>query len=299
MEGAAHVYEDLSILQRARFAGDDGERMLTTTSLPLRPPQAGVVICSSLHAEFPKNYRREVLLSRHLACFGLAVQRFHYRGSGHSDGEPGQITFESLVDDALTAADRLREETGVTRVAFMGTRLGGLVAAATGARFDGGPVALWEPVANPDAYFREVFRARLMSEMKDRTGASSASGDALLEELAREGIVDVLGYPIHRSFYESLRSHHIAEEMSSRARPILLVQLSSHSSLRPDYAELDALWRSQGHDVTTAVVPSDETWWFTGDPWRPDHSLTKATPLLQRTEDWLLQELSGSAGLHD
>src|SRR3712207_4346225 len=82
------------------FFGSPGEQMLATTHMPLGTPLGGVVICSSLRAEFETNYRREILLGRALADRGIAVHRFQYRGTGNSDGDARDVTFESMQLDA-------------------------------------------------------------------------------------------------------------------------------------------------------------------------------------------------------
>ena len=67
----------------------------------------GVVACPSIYQDLFAGYRDEVLLARSLAARGIAVQRFHYRGAGHSDGDvAGAITSltSSSVIDFLSAA---------------------------------------------------------------------------------------------------------------------------------------------------------------------------------------------------
>src|SRR5215469_15071329 len=68
---------------------------------PEGPASVGAVICSPLWAEQMKNYRREVLLGRALAARGFVCARFHYRGVGHSRGDPQAIDISSMTDDAV------------------------------------------------------------------------------------------------------------------------------------------------------------------------------------------------------
>src|SRR5262249_37166411 len=128
--------------------------------LPAGTPAAAVVIASPLHEEMVKNYRPEVLLARALAARGIAAQRFHYRGFGHSDGDPADTTFDSMLDDLAAAASHLSARTGLERVMYVGTRLGGLVASFANTNRD--PIVLWEPVANSERYFRDIGRFGLM-----------------------------------------------------------------------------------------------------------------------------------------
>ncbi|MGQ0669868.1 MAG: alpha/beta hydrolase, partial [Actinomycetota bacterium] len=141
---ASWVETSTGIRETASFFGSASERLFGVMHTPPAAPSGGVVVCSPLYAEFARNYRREVLLGRALAERGIAVQRFHYRGSGHSDGQPGAMTFASMLGDAAVAAERLVGETGVRRVAFVATRWAALVAAAAAARYDS-PLSLWQP----------------------------------------------------------------------------------------------------------------------------------------------------------
>jgi alpha/beta superfamily hydrolase len=113
---------------------------------------AGVVICSPLFTDAAINAHREMRLGRWLARAGLVVQRFHYRGTGESDGDPSRVSFGSLVDDARAAAAHLRDNTGIQRIGFVGSRVGALVAARLARDVDGAPLALWQPVVDPRRY---------------------------------------------------------------------------------------------------------------------------------------------------
>ena len=109
----------------AAFRGDPGSRVLTFTHPPARPSGAGVVICSPIGAEHVQNQPRELELARALAARGLLVRRFHFRGTGDSDGQG--LTFDSMSEDSAAAARQLLDSGEVSRVAFVGTRLAAML----------------------------------------------------------------------------------------------------------------------------------------------------------------------------
>ncbi len=109
-----------------------------------RAPPLGVLVCSPLHAEMQRNYRREVLLSRRLASAGAAVERFHYRGTGNSAGEPGRLALDTMIEDGIAAVHHLQQRVGGVPLVVLGTRVGGLVAAAVAV---GGEGSRSRPVA--------------------------------------------------------------------------------------------------------------------------------------------------------
>ena len=118
------------VRQVAGFYGPAGHRTFGVLHLPTAEPSAGVVICPALHSDFERTYRIDVLLGRALSAQGYAVHRFHYRGHGNSEEAPSGATFDTMREDAVLAAERLRRITGVGTVAFAGTRWGALVATA-------------------------------------------------------------------------------------------------------------------------------------------------------------------------
>ncbi|HYE78446.1 MAG TPA: alpha/beta hydrolase [bacterium] len=289
MNQALRLDVDQDVRQQVEFLGEPGSRLFLSRFVPVQSPVAGVVICSPTHAELPKNYRREVLLSRSLATQGIAVQRFHYRGAGHSDGD-SSLTFETMCQDAAAVAQHLEEVTGVGRLGLLGTRLGGLVAAVTGTRLPSSALALWEPVGG-SRYFGEAFRAQLLSDLRrgKRTGTSATSLQAVLEAT---GAVDVLGYRLERSLYDSLEQLDLDSALGPDCPPTLLVQFGATDGLRPEHAHLACRLRAHGSSMTTATVNLQVSWWLNEEIWQRDKSLTGRTPLLDVTADWLCRELA-------
>jgi pimeloyl-ACP methyl ester carboxylesterase len=274
-----------------QFFGPDGVKMFGCTHVPRGEPTAGVVICCPLEAESRKSYRKEVLLARELSANELVVQRFHYRGSGNSFGESGDATFQTMRDDALAAVAWMKEQTGVKSVAFVGTRWGALVASAAAADFESAPLVLWEPVVSGSRYFREILRSRLMQDLKEGH-AHRRSGQVLVDEILREGFVDILGYPIHRSLYESSVDRGLREELGGDPRSVLIVQISPNLELVAEYADLAGEWRAAGFRVESHVIDEEVAWWFGNVRWHQDESRIETRKLLQVTTDWLVHQLS-------
>lgn len=268
------------IVEEAGFADVNGDRLFTVRHLPPDAAVAGLVMCCPIFAEFEKNYRREVPLARSLASAGIAVQRFHYRGTGHSDD--AAMTFDTMRQDALVAARSLLERTNVTGIGVMGTRLGGLVAAGAAGEFPGAPLALWDPVVAPDRYFREVIRYRRVLEM--RQGRETDAGD-FREELRRNGAAEVVGYQLRRELYESMVARNLLRELGPVARAVLLVQFGQpQRPLRAEYRQLRDELTGVGLEIDTAIAPLDEAWLF-ATQWQPPERL------LTLTAEWLRRRL--------
>jgi hypothetical protein len=257
-----------------------------------------------------KNYRREVVLGRALAAKGIAVQRFSYRGTGNSDGEPEDTTFESLLEDARAAAARLRELAGVERPAYLATRFGALVAG--GVAPDGAPVALLEPVLDAERFFVEGIRAKASGDVvkvqreAGAPGVEASAGPttmaAFVELLDDAGTVDVLGYTVGRDLYHSSTGRTLAAELGAAPGPILLLQLGGTAVSQGLVRAADA-WRADGFAVDIAQAGEREQWWFAeerlqkpGEAESKPHGLTADDPVVATVCDWLVQHLTGRAG---
>ena len=279
----------------AAFVGPAGERFLGFTHLPASgPASAGVVVCPSVHAEFLRTYRKEVLLARRLCRAGIAVQRFHYRGTGNSEGDPARLDFTTMQEDALAAAEHLTARSGAPRLAFVGTRLGALVAAASARSCGAGrPLALWEPALTGARYYREAFRARLVRELRHGAGERPNS-DKLVAELRDTGTVDILGYLLTRALYDSTVELTLPDVVGEAARPLLVVQVAKRSELHPELDAFASQWRSRGCTVQTLIVQEEEAWWYVGEDWKPDEDRPETTALVHGTADWLIEQLRGA-----
>jgi pimeloyl-ACP methyl ester carboxylesterase len=278
---ASRVDKEGGFSEEAAFLDLKETQVFTVCHLPAGTPRAGVVICCPILVEHLTNYRNEVLLARALARGGIAVQRFHYRGTGHSQGDESEVSTESMVEDALFAAGRLRDRTGVTRLAFVGTRWGALVAAEASRGDTAGPLLFWEPVADGARYFRELIRGRLVRELKDSRFAA-ASVDAWREELAAKGWIDILGYALHRRLYESGQGRRLAETVAGRQGPVLVVQFGRGSALRPDYQRLRDSVEKSGRRMEVRFVRDEPAWLF------PGHRMEAAEKLVRLSADWLV-----------
>jgi alpha/beta superfamily hydrolase len=289
------------------FVGDGPERLAGCTYVPSTPAVGGVVVCPSLFNEFMKNYRREVLLARSLAARGIAVQRFNYRGTGNSDGEPEDITFERLCEDVAVASARLAEVAGVERPALLGTRFGALVAAAASSA-DATPVAFFEPVLAADRFFTEGVRARAATDLLRRRQTGSTEGTItttkeFVAALQATGAVDVVGYTVGRPLHRSATGRTLSGELGERPRPVLLVQLGGDGPVRPDLEKAAAGWRELGFSVDLRQAGTRELWWFSeerdaapGEIENRPQGLDEGDPVVGLLGTWLEDRLREDGG---
>jgi pimeloyl-ACP methyl ester carboxylesterase len=247
------------------FFGPEPARLAGITYLPAPTVSTGVIVCPSIAADFAASYRWEVNQARHLCANGIAVQRFHYRGMGHSDGEPSDMTYATMCEDAVAAVEHLRQVAPIEVLVVAGTRMGALVAARVASRIDTKLLVLIEPVLDSTRFFRDGFRARLVHEVKEQRQSRARPTKEMLEELNELGVVDTLGHSIHRGLFASISDRHLDAELPADPGQMLLVQFGSADRARPEYQTFITTRIDQGWVCDVVFSPAAEAWWFVQD----------------------------------
>jgi hypothetical protein len=268
--GATVVLGRGPVTEELGFHGGPGERVFAATSRPAGPATGSAVLCPSLFVEHVAGYRQDVCLAARLAEEGVVARRLHYRGTGHSEGEPEALTFDRILTDALAAADRLRGP-----VAFVGTRLGALVAAAASTE-RAAPALLFEPCLHFSDFLRDQLRVRRMRELvsPDRQPVPAAE---LRAQLAAGGSIDVLGYPVTAALAASFDGRSLDTELAGAPRPLLVVAPRSGATVEAIATER----RRQGWDVEVVPPWDAADWWMMND--RPE----PGRMMLDRLATWV------------
>jgi alpha/beta superfamily hydrolase len=274
-----------STSELAGFLGADEDRYFGAFSVPRGNPRGAVLICASLYAEAARNYRREVILARELAGRGIASLRFHYRGSGFSDGDPAALTFASMTADAAEAVAELRARWPGAPVACVGSRLGAFVAATVARSEPSMPLLLWDPVASPKVFFQDVLKAQRASGM--------IAGHHGNVEPVETGPLDAVGYRLPLALRDSFQDVSLEDCLGIGARPIHVV------TVVPDYEPSPAavvaaelLRTSTGSDVGVRRIEGRISWWTTRDSWEPDEDNLPTREVIAESADWLEARLA-------
>jgi len=241
-----------------------------------------LVACHSFGPEHAVANRVLALGVRCAAIHGYPAMSYHARGHGDSGGDPSELTFESLVEDALAAADHARELSGASRVVWLGLRIGGLIAAEAASRCAAtAAIALWEPIHRGSDYFRELVRGLMFSAvaqgMKPEGTVSS-----VLDRVEREGSAEILAWRLESKFYLSARDTDLSNSMAKWAGPTLLAQIQPRRSFSAQNASLIAALQGRGANVTSVRISEEPGWQF--PMWRQPWT---SSELLDETGAWL------------
>lgn len=244
-------------------------RMFGAVHLPAGEPRAGLVVCPSIYGELVNIYRLEVIQSRHVAAEGIAVQRFHYRGDGNSEGGIELLDLEAMTADALDAQRALMERTGVDKVGFLGAGMGAFVAAAAAETVPGAPLVLWHPQLHGSDFFR---------------------AEQMVDKVDADGYLKLLGFTLHRNLLQSLVGKDLVDVLET-PRPVLVVQMTGGEEPSEEITALAEAWRGRGADVTVAAVGGNQKWWDAQENWQSHETRGRTQRTLDVGTAWIAERL--------
>jgi hypothetical protein len=262
------------VVQRVEFLATPRGRVYVWSGSPPESTEA-VLICSPISADFTANYHRERQLALALVSRGISVIRFHYLGEGNSEGESKDLTFSSICEDASEVFERVTSKLAPTKLAVFGTRIGVLVACAVTRLHPVPIVALWEPVGSPDRFFEEGGRSRRLSNLL----RSAEGGErSWREELAHDGVLDLLGFSVYAPLVSSLDEIDVASLCLQPGGKVMVVDFGCAK-------KQVATWLAQQDPATNIEVLKigvAEPWWF-----QDDHMRRGTDKVVAATADWL------------
>jgi len=187
------------------------------------------------------------------------------------------MTFSTLRDDTRAVLGHAESVWGVN-LAVVGTRLGGIIAAAATKDLPQTPIALWEPTADGRQFLKEGHRASRMSQ----TARGESPPLAAAAPMPGKDALVVFNYDIPRPLVEGLSNVDILSCLGGTSRRILLIRFRGRAG--PG----DSLWEAliaRGFYVDSTDVDLSESWWFHSE------QVPDSADLISATATWLDQRL--------
>lgn len=212
-----------------------GGKVVGTLSLPDGDPAPIVLLFhgfTGTRDELPVATTSEGVFSRTarlLADAGYASLRIDFRGSGESDGDFADTTFEGQVADGLKAVEVMTADPRVkgSDLAVIGWSQGGLVATAVAGR-SGTPdaVALWAAVATPMELLSGILGAETMEK-------GMTTGDTPLKITLPWGAE--IG--LKQGYFEGVQTFDPLAEIAAYKGPLFVAQGKLDTTVLPVSAE--------------------------------------------------------------
>nr|WP_277924507.1 alpha/beta fold hydrolase [Sphingomonas sp. CROZ-RG-20F-R02-07] len=203
----------------------------------------GVVLCPAFAQEEVCTHYGMMALAERLAAAGFPTLRFDPRGTG--DSVAAEATLDGLVDDAVRAADCLRQRCGVEAVAMVGLRLGAAVATLAAERMgEASALVLMAPVLSGQAFLRETRAA---------AAVASLSGLDPVMPIESDHALNTNGFHWPAAFQRAVAA------IDLQAPPACPVMMNPARGDRRT-ARLAESWRAAGTAVTERPFADYEGW---------------------------------------
>lgn len=153
--------------------------------------------------ELNRSRRMAALQARAFATAGHPVLIVDLYGTGDSEGEFGDGTWEGWLADMTAALDWLHAA-GASRILFWGLRLGALLAVEMATRTTlCGQLILWAPVARGEVFLNQFLRLRLAADLLHQPEGQSVT--SLKEELNAGAKLEIAGYELNPDLAQAIQ----------------------------------------------------------------------------------------------
>jgi len=200
------------------FPGGAGDDLAARLDLPDGPPRAYALFAHCFTCS--KDVAAASRLSRALCGYGYGVLRFDFTGIGNSDGDFGNTSFSSNLDDLVAAADYLREAFRAPTL-LVGHSLGGAAVLAAADRIPEARAVATIAAPSDPAHLKQLL-APVADEVR-------RTGEALVELGGKS-------FPIRAGFLEDLERHALTERLASSKRALLILHSPTDSIVGIDHA---------------------------------------------------------------
>lgn len=211
--------------------------------------------------EMNKSRRTTALQARALARAGAVVAMLDPRGTGDSEHEHRDATWESWREDAQLAFAWLRERAAAPCIAW-GTRLGALLAAQLVASraIPAHALLLWQPVASGRSFFNQFLRVATAQQLTDRH-APGVDTRAVRTALASGVVVEIAGYALNPQLVAGAEAVEL-EALDVPRCPVVWREStpSNPPTLSPSTRATAARWTAAGADVDVRAICGPSFW---------------------------------------
>lgn len=246
-------------VEARHLAGRSGKLFVVSYS-PLQGGSAprSVLYLPPFAEEMNKARRMAALQARALACAGWWVMQPDLFGTGDSEGDFGDATWDTWLTDALLCHDELEQASGAAPVLW-GLRAGCLlVSHVARLRPQARRLVMWQPVASGKVHLQQFLRLKVAGAMFGGAEARVDTGE-LRRRLTAGETIEVAGYAVA----PQLASGMDAAQLDPVERPgrVSWFELGAEGAeLSPVSRKLTDKWSASGWRVDAHLLPGAAFW---------------------------------------
>jgi uncharacterized protein len=219
-----------------------------------------LLMCNPFGQEAIRSHRLFKLIADRLARNGLHVMRFDYFGTGDSDGDDVDVSFDGFVDDTQTAHTELLRRANVGQVSWLGLRLGASIAAISSSAT---PITLkrlvlLEPIFSGREYIEELDEAH-NTALKRSYGVRWMIDHVLRTRLSSEIGREALGFSLPVTMRERLLRLTPATFANANAETCHLLRTAGSGSA-DNLHHVEKLLASRGLMSSVSTIPDSIVW---------------------------------------
>ncbi len=270
-----------------RFIAGAAGRLHLTEWVPTNPlPSQPIVLLVPAFAEEMNRSRRMFAeQARSLAARGIGAATFDAFGTGDSEGEFAQASWDGWLDDLQAVVDHLRAPAATRPLGMIALRSGALLALDTFARRPGqfAQAVLWAPILEGRSIVRQL--VRLHAAMFMNAERMDSDKRPLEERLAAGESLEISGYMITGSLVAALKARELRLLASAQPPPIDWFDIVAAASLPPPPASARLVEKLQASGVQiTLRALHDQPFWSLPE-------ITVAPSLIAHTTEAIVSRL--------
>lgn len=213
-------------------------------------------------------FAEEMNKSRHMvtkqaksfAALGYGTLVFDYYGTGDSEGEFSQASWEIWQHDLVQAIEWCRAHVS-QQVVLWGLRFGALLAASVASQADLSikQLLLWQPVSSGEQYMTQFLRLRLASGMM--SGADKETVQALKNRLEEGEEVEVAGYSLCRELCRAISEQTLMDYNLAGLQSVSWFEVNSKArALSPASQKVVDSWLAKSLEIKSYQVVDSQFW---------------------------------------
>lgn len=226
----------MKLEERNSFVLEDketNERIFGISHIPLgQGPFPAVAFCHGFGGTKSGRFRFFVTLAEELAHHGIAVFRFDYRGSGDSEGDPMNLSFQDHIKDTLNVIEFMKHYPNIdrSRLGICGKSMGGAIATlAADLCGEIQVLALLVPMYHAQKW------QKLLEELSRGANVSKESATMNFGTIPRH-LLRYQGFPVSPAFVDQLFSLKLEEPLARLQKlPLLIVEAGQDEIVEKDH----------------------------------------------------------------